>query len=138
MSDPTWLSAVFVAILVAGPVAPIAAMAQSPAPAAAPATPQPPSPPMRSMQPETVDEAVTAKPGTGAKIGAGVLNVVYVPGRAIICTAGTLVAGVFMLATFGSAYREAVSFFNEGCGGPWVLTPEQVAAAPKKAQLEPY
>ena len=92
---------------------------------------------MQSMQPETVEEPAAATPGTGAKIGAGVLNVVYVPGKAIVCTAGTLVAGAFMLATFGSAYREAVSFFNEGCGGSWLLTPEQVAAAPKKAHLEP-
>ena len=171
MSDSKWLSAVLVvAVLAAGPVAPIAAMAQSAAPTTAPpapppaspqpppASPQPPPvspqpppvspqpppvssqpqpPPMQSMQPETVEEPVTAAPGTGAKIGAGVLNVVYVPGKAILCTAGTLVAGAFMLATFGSAHREAVSFFNEGCGGAWLLTPEQVAAAPKKAYLEP-
>ena len=41
-----------------------------------------------------------------------------------------------MLATFGTAYREATSFFNEGCGGAWLLTPEEVAAVPRKIQLE--
>jgi hypothetical protein len=91
---------------------------------------------MQSMQPDVVPDMDAGEPGVGAKIGAGVLNVVYVPGKAIICTAGTLVAGGFMLLTFGSAYREAVSFFNEGCGGSWVITPEQVAAAPKRAQLQ--
>ena len=95
-----------------------------------------PSLPMQSMQPETVPDMDGVEPGVGAKIGAGVLNVVYVPGKAIICTAGTLVAGGFMLLTFGSAYREATSFFNEGCRGRWVITPEQVAAAPKRAQLQ--
>ena len=129
MSIPKWVSAVVAVLLMAGPWGPMAAVAQTPASA--------PLPPMQSMQPETVEEPATAKPGTGAKIGAGVLNVVYVPGKAIVCTAGTLVAGAFMLATFGSAYREAVSFFNEGCGGSWTVTPEQVAAAPKKAHLEP-
>src|SRR6266545_894876 len=127
MSIPKWVSAVFAALLAAGPLGPMAAVAQTSATA--------PLQPMQSMQPGTVDEGVTRSPGTGAKIGAGVLNVVYVPGKVITCSAGTLVAGAFMLATFGTAYREAVSFFNEGCRGAWLLTPEQVAAVPKKVQL---
>jgi hypothetical protein len=128
MSIPKWVSAVFAALLAVGPLGPMAAVAQTSATA--------PLAPMQSMQPETVDESVTAPPGTGAKVGAGVLNVVYLPGKAIICSAGTLVAGLFMLATFGSAYREAGSFFKEGCGGAWLLTAEQVAEVPKKVQLE--
>jgi hypothetical protein len=91
---------------------------------------------MQSMQPEVQAEVSAERPGTGAKIGAGVLNIVYVPGKAIICGAGTLVAAGFMLATFGHSYQEAVSFFNEGCRGSWVLTPEQVAAVPKNVQFE--
>jgi hypothetical protein len=118
MSNRRWLSWVLLAALgIGAPLAPMAAA-------------------QMSMQPETV-ETPAPPPGTGAKVGAGVLNVVYVPGKAIICGAGTIVAGGLMLLTFGSAYREAASFFNDGCGGSWVLTPEQVAAAPKKAQLVP-
>jgi hypothetical protein len=127
MSNPQWVSAVFAALLA---VAPTAAVAQTSTSATAPLQP------MESMQPERVDEIVTAPPGTGAKIGAGVLNVVYLPGKAIICSAGTLVAGAFMLATFGTAYREATSFFNEGCRGAWLLTPEEVAGVPKKVRFE--
>jgi hypothetical protein len=41
-----------------------------------------------------------------------------------------------MLATFGRAYREATSFFNEGCRGAWLLTPEEVAAVPKRVQFQ--
>jgi len=127
MSNPQWISAVFAALLA---VAPAAAVAQTSTSATAPLQP------MESMQPERVDESVTTSPGTGAKIGAGVLNVVYLPGKAIICSAGTLVAGAFMLATFGQAYREATSFFNEGCRGAWLLTPEEVAAVPKRVQFQ--
>ena len=130
MSIPQWVSAVFAAVLAVGPLGPMAAVAQTSTTATAPLQP------MQSMQPETIDESVASPPGTAAKIGAGVLNVVYLPGKAIICSAGTLVAGAFMLATFGRAYREATSFFNEGCGGAWLLTPEQVAAVPKEVQLE--
>ena len=128
MSIPKWVFAVLAALLAAGPLGPMAAVAQTSATA--------PLQPMQSMQPETIDESVTRPPGTGAKIGAGVLNVVYLPGKVITCSAGTLVAGAFMLATFGTAYREATSFFNEGCRGSWLLTAEQVAAVPKKVQFE--
>ena len=127
MSIPQWISAVLATLLA---VAPTAAVAQTSTTATAPLQP------MESMQPERVDEIVTTPPGTGAKIGAGVLNVAYLPGKAIICSAGTLVAGAFMLATFGAAYREATSFFNEGCRGAWLLTPEQVAAVPKRVQFQ--
>ena len=128
MSIPKWISVVFAALLAAGPLGPMAAMAQTSASA--------PLQPMQSMQPEMVDQSVTRPPGTGAKIGAGVLNVVYLPGKVLTCTAGTLVAGAFMLATFGTAYREATSFFNEGCSGAWLLTAEQVARVPKQVQLQ--
>jgi len=128
MNIPKWVSAVFAALLAAGALGPIAAVAQT--------SPTAPLQPMQSMQPESVDESVTRPPGTGARIGAGVLNVVYLPGKLITCSAGTLVAGAFMLATFGTAYREATSFFNEGCRGAWLLTAEEVAAVPKKVQFQ--
>src|SRR5206468_6141993 len=130
MNDSRWLGAVLgAALITAVPLGPMTALAQTPT---QPMQPEPP--PMQSMQPETVTVPVE-RPGTGARVGASVLNVVYVPGKAIVCGVGTVVAGGFMLLTFGSAYREAISFFNEGCGGAWVITPEQVAAAPKKVQL---
>jgi hypothetical protein len=124
----TRVSAVFAVLLMVAPLGPVTASAQTSGVA--------PVEPMKSMQPETIEGTTVQPPGTGAKVGAGVLNVVYVPGKALTCGAGTIVAGLMALATFGTAYREAVSFFNEGCGGAWLLTPEQVAAAPKKAQFE--
>ena len=119
MSKSRWLCAVLVvAMAMGGPLAPMAALAQV------------------QMQPEIPAQPPREPVSTGAKVGAGFLNVVYVPGKAIACGAGTIVAGAFMLLTFGSAHREATSFFNEGCAGPWLSTPEQVAAAPKTATLE--
>src|SRR5262245_3548040 len=136
MAQVKWVCAGLVALVISsGPLGPLGTWAQT---AADPSTTMPPIPtpppgahtpgpvaPRRQstsgqsgpvvpipMQPEAV-EAVHEPPSRGARIGAGVLNVVYVPGKAIICGAGTLIAGGFMLLTFGSAYREAVSFFNE-------------------------
>ena len=61
------------------------------------------------------------------RVGAGFLNIVYVPGKAIVCGLGTIASAGVMLLTFGSGYRAAVATFHEGCGGTWVLTPEHVA-----------
>ncbi len=108
MKTSKWLSVLVVAVLaMGGPLAPLAAMAQAPQPAPA--------------------QAPAGEPSQGAKVGAGVLNIVYVPGKAILCGTGTLVSAGLMLLTFGSAYRAAVNIFNEGCGGKWALTPYDVA-----------
>jgi hypothetical protein len=121
---------VVIAVALAGPLAPVAALAQAPPP------PGPVSaPPMQSMQPETTAVA-PPPPSKGAEVGAGVLNVVYVPGKAILCGIGTVVAGGLMLLTFGSAYRPATEWFKEGCDGPWVLTPEMVTNVPAGSPFE--
>ena len=78
------------------------------------------------------------EPTGGQKAGAVALNVVYVPAEAIICTAGTIGSAVVMLITFGTAYREAVRVFNEGCSGDWVLTPAHVAGQVPPATPSDY
>ena len=76
------------------------------------------------------------EPTQADRVGAGFLNVVYVPGKAIVCSVGTLASAGLMLLTFGSAYHEAVELFQEGCAGKWVLTPYDVAA--KRPPEESY
>jgi len=81
--------------------------------------------------------SVDVEVSDGDRVGAGVMNVVYVPGKAIVCGLGTVVSAVVLLATLGSAYRAAVATFKEGCEGPWVLTPEHVAGKiPPKEEIE--
>jgi len=73
----------------------------------------------------------------GDRVGAGFLNVGYVPGKAIVCGLGTVASVGVMIITLGSAYRAAVATFKEGCGGTWVLTPEHVAGKiPPKEDIE--
>ena len=80
---------------------------------------------------------VDANVAESDRVGAGFLNVVYVPGKAIVCGLGTIASAGVMLLTFGSAYRAAVATFKEGCGGPWVLTPEDVSGqVPPRDELE--
>jgi hypothetical protein len=117
MTTSKWMCGILVvALAIAGPLAPLAAMAQvAPAPPPPGPPPPPPSPPVLHRE-----------PGPGAAVGAGFLNTVYVPGKAILCGAGTVAGAGIMLLTFGSAYRAAVTIFNEGCSGHWVLTPYDV------------
>ncbi len=144
MKTCPWISAALVAVmLIAGPIMPIVAWAQMqqetqqvppPPPPPAPDTrlepsmsDRQPTPMPYSNLPPAVDPITSNEPTDADRVGAGFLNVVYIPGKAIICTAGTVTSVVVMLLTFGSAYRAAAGVFNEGCGGDWVLTPEHVS-----------
>lgn len=111
--------AAIVAAMVIGSVfAPPTALAQMQTPPPPPGQPRS-APPMASGP---------YQPTQGERVGAGFLNVVYVPGKAILCGAGSVASAGIMLLTFGSAYHAAVDIFNEGCGGQWLLTPYDVAA----------
>src|SRR5689334_7221261 len=87
-------------------LAPLAASAQMQAP---------PPPPPRPVPPLMLSGPY--EPTQGDRVGAGLLNVVYIPGKAILCSVGTLASAGLMLLTFGSAYHEAVGVFQEGCAG---------------------
>jgi len=109
MTTSKGFCAVLVLVLaMSGPLAPLSAMAQG-------------------LQAGMTQGAGANEPSQGAKTGAGFLNVIYVPGKAILCGTGAVASTALMLLTFGSAYEAAVSLFNEGCGGHWVLTPHDVS-----------
>ncbi len=144
MNGPKWVSAVVAAALLAGSsLAPLAANAQMqpppPPPPGSPPPPQvqtpPPPPPAYSPPqvqtpppPQPVIVSGPYQPTQGDKVGAGFLNVVYVPGKAILCSFGAVASAGLMLLTFGNAYHAAVELFHEGCGGSWLLSAYDVAA----------
>jgi len=57
------------------------------------------------------------------KVGAGVATVINIPLRGAICVLGTGVGLFVMIISFGSGYRAATRVVEEGCGGPWLITP---------------
>jgi hypothetical protein len=119
-----WISAALVAVLfVSGPLAPMAAFAQAPQSGQEPV----PIDPVEKMLMPSVEPITSKDPTEGDATAAGFLNVVYVPGKAIICTAGVLTSTLVMLLTFGSGYRAARGVFLEGCSAPWVLTADHVS-----------
>jgi hypothetical protein len=140
MKISPWISAALVAALfVSGPLAPMAAFAQAPQTEQTQQgqAPRPLDPPLTSQKPgqervpvdpvekmlmSSVEPISSKDPTVGDAVAAGLMNVVYLPGKVIVCTAGVLTSAVLMLATFGSGYRAAHGVFLEGCSAPWVLT----------------
>jgi hypothetical protein len=80
--------------------------------------------------PAAVAQSETGDHDGAYAAGAVAVNVFYVPGRAIMCGLGTAFGVVFLGLTFGSAYRQAKFFFEEGCvEGPWVLDGDDLRRA---------
>jgi hypothetical protein len=112
--SPRWLCAtVAFTLILAGPFATWTATAQSLMQQRSSILNEPPS--------------GSAEPTGGDAVAAGFMNVVYVPGKVIICSLGTVATVGILLLTFGTAHQAAKSTFNEGCGGDWVLTADHLS-----------
>ncbi len=136
------LTAVLVVSLVmTGPLAP-AALAQQPTQPPQPAQPTPPPAPPVQLQPaqpdlfqETLKAERAAERGQAAyDAGAVVVNTFLVPGRTITCVLGGAVGIVILAATFGSGYKAAAGVANEGCGGKWVVTGDDLRPEPQSTR----
>jgi hypothetical protein len=133
------LTAVLVlSLIMTGPLAP-AALAQQPA---QPAQPTPPPAPPVQLQPaqpdlfqETLKAERAAERGQAAyDAGAVVVNTFLVPGRTITCVLGGAVGIVVLAVTFGSGYKAAADVANEGCGGKWVVTGDDLRPDPQSTR----
>ena len=142
-------SVVIASFVVAGPLAPLT-QAQQPAPSAEvvqaqpvaqaqPPVPEQPvpqaQPPVPAqpvpqaqppVQPDLFQEKLKAertsdRSQAAYNVQAAVVNVFYVPGKAITCAAGGALGIVILAVSFGTGYRNASFFFEEGCGGKWVV-----------------
>jgi hypothetical protein len=70
-------------------------------------------------------------PGAGATAAAVASDIVYVPGKAIVCGVSGVLWVTTMALTFGALYQEAADFVRGGCGGQWVLTGEDIKPTAK-------
>lgn len=114
--------AVVLSLVVSGPLAPLAA-AQQPA------------------QPDLMQEAVKTtqrtQDGSGLyDVGAGLANVAYIPGKVFVCGLGVVAGTVLLLISLGSGYRAAAAAGEEGCGGKWVLTGDDLRPMPRTEEAE--
>jgi hypothetical protein len=106
--------AVALSLLFSGPFATFAAAQQ----------PVPPPPPLLQEEMKTSEGA--PEPSAAYDVGAGLVNVFYVPGKVITCTVGAAVGVALLALTFGTGYRAAVAVGKDGCGGKWAVTGEDL------------
>jgi outer membrane biosynthesis protein TonB len=114
-------------VLPAPPVQPAPVQPVPPAPA--PVAPPPPPPPTaQPTQPDLFQEALKSEArAAGAKAGlyaagAVVTNMFLIPGRVITCTLGAGLGVGVLAITFGTGYKAAAAAFDEGCGGKWIVS----------------
>lgn len=98
MNVTKWLSLVLIIAMLIGPLASIAGSQTSQ--------------PARDSSQESSAPAVAA----------GLSNVFYVPGKALVCTGGVVLGVLVMLVTFGTAYDETTRFAKGACAGRWALS----------------
>jgi len=126
-----------VTVLMGGPLAPLVGAQQ------------PPPPPPPAPQPDLFQESIkttqgpavnTVDDGSGRAydVAAGFADVLYVPGKAIICAAGVGIGAAIFVLTFGSAYRGAAEATREGCGGKWVLRGSDLRPTETPSQPFPW
>jgi hypothetical protein len=98
-----------------------------PAPVAPPPPPAPPVQPAQPAQPQIFQETLKAQEPSGGKeafyiTGAVVTNIFLIPGRVVTCTLGAGVGVALLALTFGTGYKAAAATWDEGCGGKWVVS----------------
>jgi hypothetical protein len=136
------VSALLVALLIAGPLASLAD-AQQPTQPAAPAAPAAPG--AQAPAPDLFQETLRAEQGqqqsSAYDAGAIAVNAFLVPGRAITCMLGGAAGFLVLVATLGTGYQSASEAVHEGCGGKWAvngddLRPHTAAGRPVDLYME--
>jgi hypothetical protein len=77
-----------------------------------------PPAPLDSRTPAADDEA-----------GSTASNILYAPGRGLLCGSSAVMAGVVMVVTLGQSYDTASELMHGGCSGPWVVRPSDIRQA---------
>lgn len=68
---------------------------------------------------------------------ASILTAVNIPARAALCGLNTWLASLVTFFSAGMRYADAAKMMEEGCSGPWVITPEMLEESTKKEKGEP-
>lgn len=63
---------------------------------------------------------------------ASVLTAVNIPARAALCGLNSWLASIVMFFSAGMRYADAAKMMEEGCSGPWIITPEMLEESREK------
>ena len=65
-----------------------------------------------------------------------VLTTMNIPARAALCGLTGWMASIVMVFSGGMRYADAAKMIEEGCSGPWIITPEMLEESRKKEKDE--
>jgi hypothetical protein len=68
-------------------------------------------------------------PAADDEAGSIAANLLYVPGRGLLCGGSAIMAGLVMVVTAGQSYDSASELMHGGCSGPWIVRPSDVRQA---------
>lgn len=57
---------------------------------------------------------------------AGIITAINIPSRVVLCGIGAGMGFIVMGASAGRRYAQAAKIMEEGCAGPWVITPQML------------
>lgn len=57
---------------------------------------------------------------------AGILTAFNIPSRVLLCGADAVMGFIVVGASGGRRYAQAANIMEEGCAGPWVITPQMI------------
>ena len=67
---------------------------------------------------------------------ASLLTIMNVPARAALCGLNTWLASIVMTFSAGMRYADAAKMMEDGCSGPWIITPEMLEKSRQKEKTE--
>ncbi len=67
---------------------------------------------------------------------ASVLTAMNIPARAALCGLNSWLASIVMVFSAGMRYADAGKMMEEGCSGPWIITPEMLEKSQEKEKKE--
>lgn len=67
---------------------------------------------------------------------ASVLTTMNIPARGVLCGLTGVMAGIVMAASAGMRYADAGKMMEDGCSGPWIITPEMLGEESRKKEKD--
>jgi hypothetical protein len=68
---------------------------------------------------------------------ASILTAVNIPARATLCGLNTWLASLVTFFSAGMRVADAAQMMEDGCSGPWIITPEMLEESKKKEKDKP-
>ena len=70
----------------------------------------------------------------GKPLLAAILTTLNVPFRGLLCISDLGMSTITMGASAGRRYSQAADYIEQGCAGPWILTPSKIRQEQQKVE----